>query len=820
MKKKIILFCLLLLVKSNYSKSQSTDFIKIAGNRFVHEDETPFYPMVMNYKLSYAYWNNQFLLSQDAGYRSHGFENPYGESNWSSIISSDMTYIKNMGFNAVRIGIYPQLNYAIDSDGNLKDPSIGPGWYFTLSIPTGGEFKLQIDPEVLTDANFQQVLENYVKILQYIKLGAPEMKVIFIMFGQQNMPINSEYWPSASEYLKRVAQRVAQSDYADMVLGFDIVNEPCYHFNLNDNDQAKENACTLISLFNDKIKEGDERFLTTIGNCAEGDYSVFDPQNMKVDYLSFHLYPDKVNSEDRYTNNIQSTMKTRFANNLLRFQKHTSKPWIIGETGFTASERQDQPEGDTYYPQQEVLHGSAEEQKDFLVFALRESYLAGAAGFSWWEFQDTRHYISNQFGNYWGVLELGGVPSLINEKHRITNIFRNYTPGVNPLNNIPFSGELSTDYHPVFNKDLLYYNPNKNDDLIKYNCPPISNPNQIVDILQTIEGRVLNAVTYETLADAPVFCSTVFGRIQVAFDDIGTPLVSEAEFVDKQSNYYTYSDAYGYFRLLIHGPVECAKDQEDITYHHNRGFRRVDINSHGLYERFSFFNGEYSIDIGQDQFFSTFSSLLTNTNYTFFVPEIDMRNKSFSNISLPSPSLSSGANNLIMADEKIAINSCAFNSSISGINFKAGLEISFEGEIDVSNGIELEARLGPIDKFSCSGIHSPSQRISNSFLSDTNIESEQKTLFLQFKVLTSLFDIHIYPVPANNYLEFKIEGVDEYKLNNYLVRITDVCGRLLLVDSYASLSNIIEISNLLPGAYLINFTFSDKSVKTLKFIKQ
>jgi hypothetical protein len=75
-------------------------------------------------------------------------------------------------------------------------------------------------------------------------------------------------------------------------------------------------------------------------------------------------------------------------------------------------------------------------------------------------------------------------------------------------------------------------------------------------------------------------------------------------------------------------------------------------------------------------------------------------------------------------------------------------------------------------------------------------------------------------VPANNYLEFKIEGVDEYKLNNYLVRITDVCGRLLLVDSYASLSNIIEISNLLPGAYLINFTFSDKSVKTLKFIKQ
>lgn len=115
-------------------------------------------------------------------------------------------------------------------------------------------------------------------------------------------------------------------------------------------------------------------------------------------------------------------------------------PWIIGETGFSASATPP-----LAWPR---MHGTEAEQAAFVQASLEYTRAAGGSGWSWWVFQDFRWY--DPFTarpievreNYFGMLRLGDQNAPWYEKPAV-DVVRNYVPA--PMPAVP--GSQPANYH-------------------------------------------------------------------------------------------------------------------------------------------------------------------------------------------------------------------------------------------------------------------------------------------------------------------------------------------------------------------------------------
>ena len=208
-------------------------------------------------------------------------------------------------------------------------------------------------------------------------------------------------------------------------------------------------------------------------------------------------------------------------------------------------------------------------------------------------------------------------------------------------------------------------------------------------------------------------------------------------------------------------------------------------------------------------------------NHVYYFPEIDSKNKTFNNATLPSVLYVSGENNLIMAEESITVESCDFMPNNESVSFKAGKEILFSGEIEINYGFEMDARNGNIEK-TCTVIQVPQQRTSsNNSSENTQLESDQsKNIFLQFKIIKENdFAIQIFPQPANDYLRYTIDQIPNSTNKTFEIKIHDMLGKELYSGISRANSDIISLYAIAPGFYFIQFKFDDLNANTIKFIK-
>ncbi len=74
----------------------------------------------------------------------------------------------------------------------------------------------------------------------------------------------------------------------------------------------------------------------------------------------------------------------------------------------------------------------------------------------------------------------------------------------------------------------------------------------------------------------------------------------------------------------------------------------------------------------------------------------------------------------------------------------------------------------------------------------------------------------IYPNPAESYLNLKFTGNEE---KIYLITITDITGKQMIVSQYSQSNPIINIENLDPGIYILNL-LGEKEIDRIKFVKE
>jgi hypothetical protein len=377
-------------------------------------------------------------------------------------IKDDFHEMKLMGFNTIRIGT--NINKTVFNSPMC--PPIGPGPHnykdkFVLhyqefpepvpapscngvsSYPGNGESQrfLPITPpyDFTTNPSLQPLVAPMMDVFGYAETEG--LKIILITAGGKFL-LNNEIYPQYSNNTSISMYENHMLDYSALLQGiakvfknnvtllaYDIWNEPAWHDDVQVLN-TKSQVCSYVSHWYNSIKIEDQNHLITMGLSTYHDVTEWDPSVMKLDFLSEHIYPTTPEFEYNYSNSThdQVKAKNRYHAELLWLKRNLKIPWLIGETGFSASINSS-PAHQVY------LNGNEDEQADFAQFSLNEVRNAGASGNSWWQFQEVFWWDvlagSAYIENWWGFIRRGNPDngSYASYRKPLTSHFQNFLVG-------------------------------------------------------------------------------------------------------------------------------------------------------------------------------------------------------------------------------------------------------------------------------------------------------------------------------------------------------------------------------------------------------
>lgn len=448
---KVKFIILSLIVSAAYGQSFTVN------NKQLLHNGSHFTPLVLNYQVELAIqgtnisgcyltpfveYDNQWTTALPPINKMGLFE-CHNSQDCENQIKDHFQYISSLGFNTLRIGLYPKSH---------------PEYMQGMSILTRTDLindvccfqYLPINTSDVTDPAFLLLVNSFKKLMKLaanninpINNQSHPLYLILNLNGDANS-YDSFTISKYNDWMLNIASALRNDLNHHVLLAYDMWNEPAYH-DLAWPFKSKEQACKIIRDFYNQLKLGDPNTLVTIGSAGAADQLHYDPNNLKVDFVSFHTYPTFHAYEDRTDPNIQLRALKRVINTFNWYNKITPVPWLMGETGFTASNTVSLPQFCSG-----CSMGSVSDQQYFATSSLAEVFNCGGIGYSWWNFQDGAWFPDNDYGlRHFGLLEFGFTPG---------------TGGVKPAalifsNGIPSLGSCGSDYTPYFDISKVYYDP-------------------------------------------------------------------------------------------------------------------------------------------------------------------------------------------------------------------------------------------------------------------------------------------------------------------------------------------------------------------------
>src|SRR3989339_960294 len=737
--KTILFFVPLILLISGTMYAQQ---VTIDGKQFKCGDSI-YYPMIVNYTMDplKLVGTSEYFVSPCHSYGATSTYECSDTLSCSNQILSDFNTIAGMKFNGARItGIAP---YYIP----------GQGLCLTTVLSDDSDYDyLMINPNNPNDTGMKAMIRIYDKLLELASQVSIQPFKLILMPHAAKTAFDSSEVSARNDFYNVLAQHLDSSIFRTSLLAIDLINEPYHHDTVY---KTKEQACNIISTWYNTIKSNAPDVLVTIGSGGYWDVFDYDPAVLKLDFLSLHYYSDLAPYEHVGDTAAQQKSRERTANKLFWLSRNCPMPWIIGETGFTASASWDTTWG---------LQGTLDDMANYAEYSLNATCNCGGSGSSWWSYQDVNFdgtSSDNFWANFFGLLERGYEPGPVSEKPAV-DIFRNYSPIVN--------GPCPVSYSPVYDSTKLYYDPYQH---YLYNT----------DTSTYIYGHL------EDMFGNPIKDAYVNTATEVKWLYLDTMRY-------KQFFHFTLSDSNGNFTII---PIDA-----DSIYSEQR-------EKYVLYYKLSAAGSE-KVEIG----WWTQNPDWVPKDTTYSLNMFDFKYDGIINnktISTSANTLLSGWNSLTIGDDvSITAGTTGDIKARTEIHLTEGFEALHGSDVHFYNA-EVFPECPCFANYSRYANILQAGRVDNiSFnenLTDKNIE-------LAFKLRQGDFFVSVYPNPSHGI--FTIDIIfDNEESPTCNVFVYNTSGKEILQKKLSDFKFSIDLSTNPPGLYYMK-VLTDKHSKIIKII--
>lgn len=386
--------------------------ITLQGDQFIDENGQPFFPMMMNYYVDYAWAGasppdeaptaaqlGDCYMSRTSLYTLQGAFNYPAPADGPQKIYQDLFEMKLMGFNAVRLIMTPTKQQGSGFTITLKK-------FFQPGSGQGDTF-IRLDPPYDPATNIVAAF-HFNNVLAVCNLAASlNMKVMLIPADSPGSypelirgNAGDAQVQDVGDYFAALAKFLHDNGVTNL-LAYDLCNEPSlaedkiktlaqgdYHAM-----HTKAQVCDLAGYYAGRIREQDPGRLITIGIYIGRDpfRGGWDPMLTAVDFATVHLYPDL--TEWEYALDPAMALQRaidRYKDQIYIADRTIRKPFMMAETGFSAH---DNDAGNHFYFPMSV-HGNEADQADFVAQTFPAIRDSRACGYAWWDFGD-KHWFSD-----------------------------------------------------------------------------------------------------------------------------------------------------------------------------------------------------------------------------------------------------------------------------------------------------------------------------------------------------------------------------------------------------------------------------------------
>jgi len=346
-------------------------FVSIENNKFVL-DNKPFYPVILNYIVSFQRDSNKVWPSPYIGYYNNGFKH-FDRDAALAELAADMALIKKMGFNTVRITGAGENAVSDRNSGTLFVTTYRENYVDNLRFNKSSNYK-----------KYFIAMDDLLQIVDKAGLKVILLTKYFISL------------PNIDNHFKKLTRRF--NDYP-VLMAYDFYNEPLYFDTL---PRKKSEVYEITRRWKKLMKGNAPNQLITVGLAGIREVFEWDPNFLEVDFLSMHPYEYE---------------RDQVRNEVYWYHKIMKKPWIIGETSLPA-------DNDSV---------SYVEQINFAAKTLNQTYNCGGIGYSWWQFKDVNW--QDFHSSYMGMVSRTGTLVAPNGTKQegtpkpLQDVFINFIPG-------------------------------------------------------------------------------------------------------------------------------------------------------------------------------------------------------------------------------------------------------------------------------------------------------------------------------------------------------------------------------------------------------
>lgn len=343
------------------SYSQGSGIIKIENGKFTING-FPFYPKVCNYPLglySEDGGTTMFLTPFYAYLNPDEVCDPPSKVCYDEIIKKHLEGISALGFNCIRTLGGP---FRLVMDSEKKNLCMD----YISNFPLG---TWDYHAKKIIDERKYQIPISYLE--DFLALAQEQGLYVIVEASASDYPdVKYKY----KTFLGQFARTHANDP---RILAFDIMNEPNSYSTIPGTHDPtlfstrKPEVDSVIDLWYQSIKSESSNLVTIGAYCSP--YDCWDPGVMNVDFISLHQYPIMDKLQDYLVR------ENVWKNNLFWYYTSVDKPWMIGETGFSANDAA---------ANQTMTWGTEQNQRSFGDLSQRYVKSLNGIGYSWYDYLD------------------------------------------------------------------------------------------------------------------------------------------------------------------------------------------------------------------------------------------------------------------------------------------------------------------------------------------------------------------------------------------------------------------------------------------------